>query len=240
LVVTTPEKMAQPDQARIVLPGLRGNQITVVTLCDASFAKEPGLKSQAGLLSFLTTGDPTKGGFPGALVEHQRTTISRVVKSTVVSEPASLSTTFDRQLYLRLLVQCLLAGKPTYAPDWRHRVTVPGIMVVDVQSVYDHPNTTGKLPKERQMMIDLVVARALIEANAVRLCWVPTGHMLADVLMNMMTPGEVFQIFREKQIYLLNRNDEEQEEEQQRLDLRQDQRQRRKARVKGMMEADGA
>ena len=89
-------------------------------------------------------------------------------------------------------------------------------------------------------MIDLLVARASIEATAVRLCWVSTGHMLADVLMNMMTPGEVFRIFREKQIYLLNRNDEEQEEEQQCLGLRREQRQRRKARVKGMTKADGA
>jgi hypothetical protein len=191
-------------------------------------------------MSFLTTGDLTKGEVPGALVEYQSTTISRVVKSTLASESASLSTALDRQLYLRLLVQSLLEGEPIYAPDWRHKLTVPGILVTDAKSLYDHLNTTGKIPKERQTMIDLLVARDLIEANAVRLCWVPTKHMLADILTKMMAPGEVFRMFRDKQIYSLIRNDEEQEEEQRRLGLRQGQRQRRKARVKGMTEADGA
>ena len=60
LVVTTLKKMAQAGQARIVLPRLRGNQVTVVTPFDASFAKEPGLKSQAGFMSILTTGDPLR------------------------------------------------------------------------------------------------------------------------------------------------------------------------------------
>ena len=240
LVVTTLKKMAQAGQARIVLPKLRGNQVAVVTPFDASFAKEPGLKSQAGFMSFLTTGDLTKGEVPGALVEYQNTTISRVVKSTLASESASLSTALDRQLYLRLLVQSLLEGEPIYAPDWRHKLTVPGILVTDAKSLYDHLNTTGKIPKERQTMIDLLVARDLIEANAVRLCWVPTKHMLADILTKMMAPGAVFRMFRDKQLYSLIRNDEEQEEELRLLGLRQGQRQRRKVRDKGMTEADGA
>ena len=89
-------------------------------------------------------------------------------------------------------------------------------------------------------MIDLLVARDLIEANAVRLCWVPTKHMLADILTKMMAPGAVFRMFRDKQLYSLIRNDEEQEEELRLLGLRQGQRQRRKVRDKGMTEADGA
>jgi hypothetical protein len=115
LVVMMLKKMVQAGQARIVLPKMRGDQVTVVTPFDASFAKEPGLKSQAGFLSFLTTGDVTKGEVPGALVELQSTTISRVVKSTLATESVSLSTALDRQVYLRLLVQSLLRGEPTYA-----------------------------------------------------------------------------------------------------------------------------
>ena len=68
----------------------------------------------------------------------------------------------------------------------------------------------------------------------------PTKHMLADILTKMMAPGEVFRMFRDKQIYSLIRNDEEQEEELRLLGLRQGQRQRRKVRNKGMTEADGA
>ena len=56
----------------------------------------------------------------------------------------------------------------------------------------------------------------------------------------VVAPGAVFRMFREKQLYSLIRNDEEQEEELRLLGLRQGQRQRRKVRDKGMTEADGA
>ena len=76
------------------------------------------MKSQAGLLSFLTTSDVAQGEVPCALVEFQSATISRVVKSTLASESVSLSTALDTQLYLRLLVQSLLHGEPLYDPEW--------------------------------------------------------------------------------------------------------------------------
>ena len=87
-------------------------------------------------------------------------------------------------------------------------------------------------------MIDLLVARDLIEANAVKLMWVPTKHMLADILTKMMLAGDVFKKFREKQVFSLIRDGVEQEEEQRRLGLRQGQRQRRKARDKAVKEED--
>jgi len=84
-------------------------------------------------------------------------------------------------------------------------------------------------------MIDLLVARDLVEAGAVRLCWVPTKHMLADGLTKVMKPSEVFVKFRERQLYSLVRSLEDQFMEQHRLELRQGQRQRRKARDKAKL-----
>ena len=144
----------------------------------------------------------------------------------------------DRQLYLRLLVQSLLHGEPTYTPDWRYKLTTPGILVTEAKSLYDHLNTTGKIPRERQTMIDLMVARDLIEASAVTLCWVPMKYMLADILTKIMMPGEVLRMFRAKQVLSLARSGEEQEEEQHGLGLRQGQRQRRKARDGAVKEED--
>ena len=46
------------------------------------------MKSQACFVSFLTTGDITKGEVPCALVQFQSTTISMVVKSTLATESA--------------------------------------------------------------------------------------------------------------------------------------------------------
>ena len=232
LVVVTLKKMSQDGKAKTVLPRLRGVEVAIGAAFDASFAKEPGLKSQAGFPSFVTTSKVLQEKVPCALVEYQSTTISRVVESTLASESASLSTALDRQLYLRLLVQCLLHGEPEYTPEWRHKMSTPGILITDAKSLYDHLNTTGKIPKERQTMIDLLVARDLVEAGAVRLCWAPTKHMLADMLTKVMKPSDVYDKFREKHLFSLTRSLEDQFLEQHRLDLRQGQRQRRKARGK--------
>ncbi len=95
------------------------------------------------------------------MVEVQSATISRVVKSTLASESASLSIALDRQLCLRLLVQKLLRGRPPFDTEWRRKMVVPGILITDAKSLYDHLNTTGKIPKERQTIIDLLVAKKL-------------------------------------------------------------------------------
>ena len=89
-------------------------------------------------------------------------------------------------------------------------------------------------------MTDLLVARDLIEADTVRLCWVPTKHMLADTLTKVMMPSEVFMKFRSKQLFSLVRNNNEQDEEKRRLGLRQWQRQRRKARDKAKLQSPTA
>ncbi len=42
---------------------------------------------------------------------------------------------------------------------------IPGIMVTDAKSLRDHSNSTGEIPKH-QTMIDLWVARTLVDAGA--------------------------------------------------------------------------
>ncbi len=59
-------------------------------------------------------------------------------QSTLASEAASLSIALDRQLYLRLLIQSLQRGEPEYTPEWRHQLLIPGILVTDAKSLYDH------------------------------------------------------------------------------------------------------
>ncbi len=71
-------------------------------------------------------------------------------------------------------------------------------MITDAKSLYDHLNTAGKSPKERQTMIDLLVARDLIESGALTLRWAPTTHTLADVLTTAMKPSEIYVKFRDE------------------------------------------
>ena len=61
-------------------------------------------------------------------------------------------------------------------------MSIPGAVVTDAASVYDHLHKTGSVPKERQVLIDLLTVRDLVEENVVDLRWIPTAHMLADIL----------------------------------------------------------
>ena len=71
----------------------------------------------------------------------------------------------------------MLCGEPDYGSDWRHNLKIPGIVITDAKSLFDHLSTAGSVPKQRQTLIDLLIARDLAEGKAVQLKWVPTTHM---------------------------------------------------------------
>ncbi len=107
---------------------------------------------------------------------------------------------------------------------------MPGIVVTDAKSLFDHLSTTGSVPKERQTLIDLLVARDLIEENTLSLHWVPTTHQLADVLTKLTQPGEVMKRFLMEQKYAVIPTQKEEQKEAHRKELRQGQRKRGKQR----------
>ena len=76
------------------------DSLVALTVMDASFAKEVGMKSQIGLLGLVADKDIIHGAGICNIVEFQSTTIARVVRSTMAAESASLSQAVDRQLYL--------------------------------------------------------------------------------------------------------------------------------------------
>ncbi len=79
-------------------------------------------------------------------------------------------------------------------------------MITNGKSKRDHLNTT-------QTMIDLLVARDLIESGALKLCWVPTMHVLAGV-STTMKPSEIYVKFRDEQRFSLVRTSADQDKEQ--------------------------
>ena len=137
---------------------------------------------------------------------------------------------------MRLLIEAVLYGEPDYGGDWRHKLKIPGIAVTDARSLYDHLITTGSIPKERQTLIDLLVARDLIENGAMKLKWVPTTHMLSDSFTKSMTPGVVMQKFLTEWKYALTPTEGEEATEDHMKSLRQGQRQRTKERKKQAIE----
>jgi len=227
------QELAAGGAARLKLRKLAPGPWQVLTSFDASFAREPGMKSQLGFMTFLTTGPVEQEETVCNIAEFQSSTIHRVVKSTLAAEAASMSTALDRQLYLRLLLEAILDGEPACGPDWRHRLKIPGILITDARSLYDHLNKTGSVPKEKQTLIDLLVARDLTEANALKLRWTPTTHMLADILTKVTAMTAVLGKFLMDGLYCLTQTAEEQEHEKHRKELRQGQRQRRRERKAG-------
>ena len=215
-------------RANFVLSKLDCAKLVVVTPFDANFARQAGMRSQLGFMSFLSEDSIEKESSTCSMVEFGSSVIHRVVKSTLAAEAAALSTALDRQLYLRLVLESMLYGEPVCGPDWRHKLKVPGILITDARSLYDHLGKTGSVPKEKQTLIDLLVARDLMEEKAICLRWVPTDHILADILTKQMKVPPVAAKFLMQQRYCVMRSLEEKEKDAYRLALRQGQRQRRK------------
>ena len=139
-----------------------------------------------------------------------------------------MSTALDRQLNLRLLLEAILHGEPACGPDWRHKLKIPGTLITDARSLFDHLNKTGSAPKEKQTLIDLLVARDLTETGTLKLRWMPTTHMLADILTKVTAVTAMFSKCVKDGLYCLTQTAEEQEFESHRKELRQGQHQRRR------------
>ena len=82
----------------------------------------------------------------------------------------------DKHLYMRLLWQVLMFGEKDLDSDWRKSLRIPGYLVTDARSLYDHLTTTGSLPAEKQTMMDLLAAKEMIEQGLILIRWVPTQH----------------------------------------------------------------
>jgi len=226
-------RQARADgRARMKFHKIKLDDLVVVTPFDASFGKENGLKSQAGFMSLLSDKSILKKPALCSLVEFHSGTISRVVKSTMAAESASLSIALDRHLYLRLLVESMLYGEPEYGHDWRMKLKIPGVLITDAKSLFDHLGKTGSMPKERQTLIDLLTARDLVENHAVDLRWMPTTHMLADILTKKMPITEIIKKALCDGWFSVVPTEKEEALETHRKTLRQNQRQRRKLRLK--------
>ena len=113
------------------------------------------------MLTVLTDDRVAREPTNASVLEYHSVRIPRVVRSTMAAESASMSTALSRQLYARLLVEALVHGDPDVSEGWRYRLRVPGVLVTDAKSLYDHLHKTGSVPSERQTLIDLLIAKGL-------------------------------------------------------------------------------
>ena len=220
----------EAGRVRIRYPKMEGTPY-LVTYFDASLGKEVDGKSQLGSIHFLTDETVQQGHRPASVVEFNTTKSTRVVRSSMAAESCSLSLAADRPMYARLVLDMMLRGVYTVTPDWRLECQVKGGIVTDAKSLYDHMNTTGQIPQERQTMLDLLAAKDLLEQDAFRFFWVPTHRQFADGLTKKMK-DLLWTEYMTKGTISLVQTGEEQALEEHRQRLRQGQRQRRKAKFK--------
>ncbi|MDA8584406.1 hypothetical protein N9L68_09215 [bacterium] len=160
------------EGTRVYVRKLDLHWLACLTYFDASFAPEVVLKSQGSMFTVLTDQNVTSQQVIGNLVEYESSTIQRVVQSTMAAESAALSKSLDRQLYLRLVVEILLYGQPELQDrDRRTALRVPGILVADAKSLYDHLQKDGSLPTERRTLLDVLVAKDLVEQRCIDVPW---------------------------------------------------------------------
>ena len=218
---------AQQGRACLHFPPLGKEKLCLVTYFDASLGKEEDGKSQLGSIHFLTTVKVKEGPTEASVIDFTTTKSSRVVRSSMAAESCSLSQAIDRHLYLRLLLDMLTRGSYPVTPNWRKEMNIEGVVITDAKSVYDHMQTTGQIPQERQTMLDLLVAKDQLEQQVFQLMWVPTHRQHADGLTKRMR-NVLWEEFVRTGKISLRETPEEKVLEEHRRKIRQGQRQRRK------------
>ena len=154
----------------------------------------------------------------------------------MAAESAALSKALDRQLYLRLMVETILYGQPEiHDKDWRVELRVPGILVTDAKSLYDNLQKEGSLPTERQTLLDVLVAKDLVERKCITVRWLPNTHQFADFLTKATAATDNLQTFLRHGLLSLVPTQQQVDEEAHRLTLRRGQRQRAKERKDARM-----
>lgn len=230
---------ADAGRSSLHYPPLKGDEkLFIATYFDASLGKEEDGRSQLGQIHFLTTESAVEGPQKAAVIDYSTAKSSRVVRSSMAAESCSLSLAVDKHLYNRLILDMLNRGVYPVTAEWRNNMQVGGGIITDAKSLYDHMHTTGQVPAERQTMLDLLVAKDMLEQGAYRLFWVPTHKQHADGLTKKMK-NVLWEEFLKRGTISLRETPEEKELEDHRRSLRQGQRQRRKVRFGNSKPATG-
>ena len=181
-------------------------EIGVLTASDASFAGEPGIKSQQGRIHVLVPAyqllDPKRCDYDVLIVSFSSTTIKRVCSATLQAETYALQNAQEvGDTALALLVE--LYGYGTTGPDWRDasRRAIPHVMLSDCRSLVANLNTEVRSRvQDKRLQIELGVIRQSIfdgdgrhtaevyPKGQDRVHWVATATQIADCLTETMQP----------------------------------------------------
>ena len=101
----------------------------------------------------------------------------------LLSHLPALSKIVDRHLYLRLVVESIPHGQQELRDTERRvHLRVPGILVIDAKSLYDNLQKDGSFPVERQTLLDVLVAKDLVQQKCIDVRGFANSHQFADFL----------------------------------------------------------
>ena len=224
------QQAARQGQALLRFSALRG-KLTLVSFFDASLGKVAELAAQRGEVHFVAEEAVLSTRARANVLEFGSNKIARVVRSSLAAEGASMAACTDRLVYNLKLLDALLNGRLEVGPDWRDKLSMQGHLVTDARSLFDHVTGSSLLATERQVSLDILEVRQLVQGGTLKLHWVPTWRQFADGLTKAMKDELYFKLRRGGQINVVQTAEDEREE-QYRAGLRKAQRERRKERLK--------
>jgi hypothetical protein len=172
----------ESNQTMLKFKAVDPAQLCVLSFTDASFANMPRGGSQAGRFSMLTSADVVVKRVPVNIVGWRSGRISRIVKSTISAEAASLADSRDDNEYTRVATAYMFGMLPASDRAWKKALDlVKGYTVVDARSLYDHLHSDAT-PTEKRVMLDLLAFREGLERPEDEVFWMPNQWMLADYL----------------------------------------------------------
>ena len=106
----------------------------------------------------------------------------------------------------------------------------------DAKSLYDNLQKDGSLPAERQTLLDVLVAKALVEQKCIDIRWLANSHQFADFLTKPEVVTPILQTFLRDGVLSPVPTQAQENDEAHRLELRRGQRLRAKERKEARKE----
>ena len=136
--------------------------LAVVTYSDASFANEPGYKSQQGRIHYLSTASRlTEKDHSIHVIGFASSTLKRVCRATLQAESYALQSAVEHGDRLRCVL-CEMTGKLATMTDWHEQcqMKMKHVWVSDCMSLVEHLNAeVPKKVQDKRLGIELAALR---------------------------------------------------------------------------------
>ena len=175
-------EMALNGIEKVRLRYLIGNfdwaRIGVLSVSDASFGGEPGMKSQQGRCRFLVSTDQLKEKGRETVevlpISFSSTTIKRVCRATLQAETYSVQSSMESGDRIRALLAEMKGKFPSNLKDWESisRACVPHLSMSDCRSLTDH--VCSQIPariQDKRLNIEMTAIRQALWTDDGKLTW---------------------------------------------------------------------